>query len=531
MHEDHYPDFLSPSNLNTGDGEWPAYDEHSRFESASQEVAQHVEVAPEMARTAALSAMALACQGMVDVAFPNGNVVPTSLHLLTIAETGERKTTLENWFFNPIKRFQKDKKTESEHAQQAYQRQLKNWQTGEKILNKEWAKAFENEEPAEEIEQRQVKHDACKPQPPRTYQLIYENITPIALAYGLYENLPIACLVSSEAGNILEGKAMEDLPMLNSIWSGSSLDVTRRASPSFTLNDPRLTMALMAQPKVIDRFLEKRGEEAMDNGFLSRLLVIKPMSMIGKREGKGRAVDSATMDRFNQRVTTLLETSMDILAHEDRQRRVLAFTPSAKEHWRKINKTIEQAQAEHGKYFHTRGHGSKLMDNITRVAAIIHTFEGYEGDIDTPLLEYARQLCNGYSNHFIQYMAGNPEIVTLTNQLVRDIRRLGAGQQEGTYHFKKVMISQRGGGRHIRKPKNLNAAIKLLTQLGHLEEKSPGNFRFSETIIGNTKLHFKNGVDYYVDEILKYDEQELHVSGNGRYREFKQKPNISQHSH
>ncbi|WP_430468766.1 YfjI family protein [Vreelandella titanicae] len=524
MHESDHPyPSGSLSSLNSWEGKWPAYEEYSRFESASQEVAQHVEVALEMARTAALSAMAVACQGVVDVAYPSGNVVPTSLHLLTIAETGERKTALENWFFNPIKYFQKTKKAESEHAQKAYQRELKNWQTGERILNKAWAKAFENEELAEEIEQRQAKHDAKKPQPPCTYQLIYENVTPIALAYGLYENLPMACLLSSEAGSILEGKAMEDLPMFNSIWSGTPLEVTRRSSPSFTLNDPRLTMALMAQPKVIDRFLEKRGEEAKDNGFLSRLLVIKPTSMIGKREGKGRAVNSATMERFNERVTTLLDKSLDILARDDRQRRVLEFTPSAKERWQEIHLSIEQAMVEHGKYYHARGHGSKLMDNITRVAAIIHTFEGYEGDIDTSLLEYAWRLCNGYSNHFIQYMAGDPEIVTLTNQLVRDIRRLGENHQNGKYLFKKAKVSQRGGGRYIREPKHLNAAIKLLTQLGHLEENGRGNFRFSETIVGITDPHFKNGVDYHVEEILRYDEQENYSENGGRYAGFRQK--------
>ena len=85
---------------------WPAFDEHSLFESMSREVAQHVEVAPEMARTTALGAMAMACQGGIDVAYPNGHVVPVSLYLLTIANSGERKTALEAWFFKPIRDFQ-----------------------------------------------------------------------------------------------------------------------------------------------------------------------------------------------------------------------------------------------------------------------------------------------------------------------------------------------------------------------------------------------------------------------------------------
>lgn len=511
-----------PLALCTGEREWPAYCEHSLFESASQEIAQHVEVAPEMARTAALSAMAVACQGVVDVAFPNGNIVPTSLNLLTIAETGERKTALENWFFNPIKQFQKAKKEESECDQKSYYRKLKNWQSGEKSLSRKWTKAFENEEPLEEIEQRQIQHDASKPQPPRNHQFIYENTTPIALAYGLYENLPMACLVSSEAGSILEGKAMEDLPMLNSIWSGSPLDVTRRSSTSFTLNEPRLTMALMAQPKVIERFLEKRGEEAMDNGFLSRLLVIKPASMIGKREGNGRPVNATIMESFNERIKTLLETSIYILKKPNKSRRKLVFTPSAKERWREINLNIEQSQMEHGKYYHARGHGSKLMDNITRVAAIIHTFEGYEGDIGTSLLEYSYQLCNSYSNHFIQYMASTPEIVIFANHLVREIRKHGAPIGLDDYNFTRTKISQYGNSRSIRKTKNLNAAIQLLEQLGHLQENTRGNFLFSEIIIGARVPYLKNGIDYYVEELLRFEEQEFY-SDRGIYSGYRRK--------
>lgn len=516
--------FSSPFAQSNGfEEEWPAYDEHSRLESMTQEIAQHVEVAPEMARTAALSAMAMACQGVVDVAYPNNHVVPTSLYLLTIAETGERKTALENWMFKPIRDFQKTKKMESKNELEEYHRQLKNWQSDERALTKLRTKAFVDGEPTEQIERRQAELDKNRPKPPKNYQILYENITPIALAYGLYENLPMACLLSSEAGNILEGKAMEDLPMLNSLWSGSPLDVTRRTSPSFTLDDPRLTVALMAQPKVINRFLERRGEEAMDNGFLSRFLVIKPRSLVGIREGKGRAVSPGIMDRFHSRATELLEESFHILERSNRQRKVLEFTSSAKERWGVINAGIEKALAEHGHYEHARGHGNKLMDNITRVAAIIHTFEGYEGEIDTPLLEYSWRLCKRHSYHFMQYIAGDPEVVINTNQLVREIRRLAGDHQNDTYNIKKSHLRRNVRSKQLRESEHLNAAIKLLTQLGHLQETSKGNLTFSETIIGTTEPKFKNGIDYYVKEVARFEDQERYHDGRGMYEGYRMK--------
>lgn len=496
--------------------QWPAFDEQSLFESTSREVAQHVEVAPEMARTTALGAMAMACQGVVDVAFPNGHVVPTSLNLLTIADSGERKTALEDWFFKPIRDFQTVQKKERQQSMHVYQRDLKNWKNAEKALEKKRTQAFINGETTEEIERQQTELDAQKPQPLRVRQLIYENVTPSALAFSLYENVPLACLVSSEAGNIFEGRAFQDLPMFNSIWSGSTLDVARRSTESFTLENPRLSLALMAQPKVIERFLEKRGSEARDNGFLSRLIVIKPVSNIGNRKG-GHPVDQITSKAFSDRVTSLLMGAFAILDSKNQQRRILRFSPTAKIRWEEIHQSIEQYMAEHGKYYHARDHASKLIDNITRVAAILHTFEGYEGDISSEVLEYAHKLCNCYSDHYLEYLAGEPEIVTVTNELVREIRRLGNPSVGQTFSFKKTQLLQYGRGM-TRHPQKLDKALQLLIKLGHLQERGQSDYTFSEVIMNLTPI-LKNGVEYHVSELPLFEEQYFRVHTQGKYSE------------
>ena len=511
---------MTHTDLNQ-EGQWPVFDEQSLFESTSREVAQHVEVAPEMARTTALGAMAMACQGVFDVAFPNGHEVPTSLNLLTIADSGERKTALENWFFKPIRDFQTAQKKERQRSIQIYQRKLKNWENDEKALQKKRNQAFVKDENLEEIERQQVKLDGQKPQPMRLRQLIYENVTPSALAFSLYQNIPLACLVSSEAGNIFEGRAFQDLPMFNSIWSGSPIEVARRSTESFTLESPRLSLVLMAQPKVIDRFLEKRGSEARDNGFLSRLLVIKPVSWIGSRKG-GRPVDPDITKAFSDRVTHLLTEAFAILDSERQQRHILRFNPSAKMRWQEIQQSIEQDMAEHKQYYHARDHASKLIDNITRVAAILHAFEGYAGDINSDVLEYAYQLCKRYSNHYLKHLAGEPEIVTVTNELVREIRRLGSPGTERTFHFKKTPFLQKGRGQ-TRYPQKLDQALQLLTSLGHLRMIGPYDYEFSETILLHASPALKNGIDYHVNELLLFEQQEYQQTTGGRFNGYVEK--------
>ncbi|WP_414927279.1 DUF3987 domain-containing protein, partial [Pseudomonas zeae] len=72
---------------------WPCFLEHSLVEAAVTEAARELQVSREMAMMCAFGAMSMACQGHVDVQMPTGHQVPTSLMLLTIADSGERKTT------------------------------------------------------------------------------------------------------------------------------------------------------------------------------------------------------------------------------------------------------------------------------------------------------------------------------------------------------------------------------------------------------------------------------------------------------
>lgn len=55
------------------DGTWPKFDEASLFQAAVTEAAGAVQVAPEMAITSALGAMATACQGLIDVRLPTNH--------------------------------------------------------------------------------------------------------------------------------------------------------------------------------------------------------------------------------------------------------------------------------------------------------------------------------------------------------------------------------------------------------------------------------------------------------------------------
>ncbi|KXS36828.1 MAG: Uncharacterized protein AWU55_2839 [Halomonadaceae bacterium T82-2] len=484
---------------------WPTFREDSRFESAVVAVSDHVQVAYEMAASVALGAMATACQGLVDVEYPNGHRVPTSLMLLVAARSGERKTALEGCFFGPIRELQDEKTSELKQRQRDYQRELKNWQDKQKVLRKRMLKAFEDDQSTLTFEQRLADHDKEKPTPPTDYRLIYENTTPSALTYALHANIPNACLLSSEAGSLFTGKAFEDLYLFNALWSGSSISVDRRTSESFILNNARLTASLMIQPEIIQRFLEKRGDDAHGSGFLARFLFVYPTPKVGHRTELPNDLADADILPFQERLRELLIESIENL-DQKKPRRALTFSASAKLLWKKMYRRIEQETRPDQIYYHAEGHASKLMDNISRMAGVLHTFEGYEGEIGTKTLAYAYRLGRHYSRHYLDYIAGEPEIVTLGNRLVQDIRKL-SNYSHGVYQFVISDITQKTHPKLRRKDK-MKAALTLLKRLGHLQEKTHSKqLTFKDTVFGPQEPELKNGEVYYLEELPLFDEQ------------------------
>ncbi len=64
----------------------------------------------------ALAAASLACQSLADVQRAEGLTGPVGVFLLTVAESGERKTTADNLFLDPIRDWER---TQAELAEPA----------------------------------------------------------------------------------------------------------------------------------------------------------------------------------------------------------------------------------------------------------------------------------------------------------------------------------------------------------------------------------------------------------------------------
>ncbi len=86
----------------SGDREFPIHVFPARVGNAIYEIVQHTQAPLPMVAAEMLGVISLACQNRIDVCRLNNLRSPTSLFIVTIAESGERKSTVSKLLMKPI---------------------------------------------------------------------------------------------------------------------------------------------------------------------------------------------------------------------------------------------------------------------------------------------------------------------------------------------------------------------------------------------------------------------------------------------
>ena len=342
------------------------------------EVQANIQVPVELVLMTALAALSISCQNLIDVQLPIDNTVPTSLMLLLIADSGERKSTVEKKLFASIREF--------EHAQfDLYTEQLAEWEMADSVVQQKQkglkdtirklaSKGLDTSNEEEQLTEMALKRVS----PPKKFKLLYENATSEALFSGLSNDFPAAGLVSSEGANIFKSTAFKDFGKQNAIWSGEDIVVDRVKGESYRIRDARLTVFIMVQPAILQDYLETQGRNARDSGLLARALMYQPQSTQGQRYINNTTTSWEHIHRFNERIKSLLEMNVNQVG---RERKAIRFSTEAAEAWVRYFNFVESHMNPMGIYQQAKDHASKLAENVGRVAALLHFFEGYDGDI------------------------------------------------------------------------------------------------------------------------------------------------------
>lgn len=418
--------------------------------------------------SAVLSSISLSLQGLVDVRKPSGGVSPCSLMLLSIAESGDRKSTVDKVALKAVRDIQCEQDIEYERLVSRWKIQHKVWGIQQRTAQKRIEKAAIKCEETLELEVRYAEVLGFEPVHPRRFKLLYEDSSSEALFRGLYQNYPSAGVVSSEGGGALKGAALNDFSKQNALWSGDGVYVDRISREGFTLNNARLTVSLMVQPGVFEDYMSKRGGLSKSSGYWARFLVCSPESIQGNRDFdiSDNFAESVNVEVLYRVISGFVGLNVGKLVGEDFSRSVLEFDDQAKLEWIAFSRFVEAHIADGGFWSSMKDHASKLADNVARLAALFHCFENgcVEGKISKEMMVAAINLGLWYSGEYAKIFSRDGRLESDARTL---ISWMLSKTTTGGSSFPKGYILKYGPSR-LRKKSDLDEIIVYLQSKGFI---------------------------------------------------------------
>jgi putative DNA primase/helicase len=445
--------------------------------AAVEEVAGFVKAPLPMVASSALAALSLAIQAHADAKRAEKLHGPVGLFLLTIADSGERKSTCDGFFTRAIRDYEEAQAEAAKPILKDHRAAIEAWEAkraGIKESIRQLAKAGKPTHGAESS-LRDLEHD--KPEPPKIPRLLYADATPEALAYGLAKQWPSGGVVSAEAGIVFgshgmgKDSVMRNLGLLNQLWDGTSLTIDRRSTESFTVRGARLTVALQVQEPTLREFFTRSGALARGTGFLARFLVAWPESTQGQRLFTEAPANWPHLAAFHRRIAAILDQPAPIDEDGALTPPLLPLTLEAKAAWVEYHDAIEGELASGGELYDVRDVASKSADNAARLATLFQMFDGAGGAIGAEAFEGASRITAWHLNEARRFFGE----LALPAELV-DAARLDSWLiehcQNGRTHFVgKNHVRQHGP---LRDGARLDAAIRELAELDRLGLEKSG---------------------------------------------------------
>ena len=167
---------------------------------------ENVKLPIEIAAASILANCAFATQCHYDVINPMGNVSPSSLNFLTVAESGERKSAADKYAIEPTRNHQSILKEECEKRSKTYKTEIAVWNAKSKAIMRNAKSISKNEMLA-----RLNDENECGPKPelPLNYKLLISNPTIEGIDTHFKYGHPSAAIFSDEGSIFLGGYSLD----------------------------------------------------------------------------------------------------------------------------------------------------------------------------------------------------------------------------------------------------------------------------------------------------------------------------------
>lgn len=461
------------------------------------EVQQFVQAPMAMVACSAMATVSVACQARNDVERARGLTGPTGLYFLTVAESGERKSTLDGHFSKPIHEYEKKQAADAEAELKDYAADLAHWAATKKGLEQAATRKAESSDKmqtdAKDLRQRLRDHEQQKPALPVIPRLIYRDATPEALLHGIAKEWPSVALMSSEGGIVFGGHGMSkdsltrNLATINELWDGKPIRTDRRAVDASHNAEGRMTVAIQVQPVIFGAFVHSSDQQARGSGFLARFLVACPESTQGKRLFMEAPEHWPMLEHYRARITELLSLPQQV----DQGRvnpNLLHLSHEAKQVWIAFHDEIEVQLAEDGELHNVRDVASKIADNAARIAALFHVISGETGNIEANVMANACRVARWHLNES-RRLLNTPTNPTVGSAQVLDRWLVEKFKQKAVTKMSFTDILKHGPSR-LRNKALLEGALAALSELNRakLVDGVPRTVHINPALIQDSHL-------------------------------------------
>ena len=424
-----------------------------------------------------LAAASLAAQAHYDIKLPWGERKPLSLFLLTVGESGERKTGVDDLVLGAAKVQERADMEAYALELKTYESKLAAWTQATDAARKVVTSGKKGAATALEVREAA---DKCgeKPEPPIVPLCFMTDPT----VEGMYKQLaigkPSVALFSDEGGLLIGGHALNSDNALKTmarwckLWDGAPFDRVRAGDGAGVLYGRRMALHQLAQPDVMTKLLSDRM--ANGQGLLARCLVAWPESTIGTRhiEKYEWAGDRHELKRLFSVFKGLMEAEPQSgKSVQELDPVELPLTDEAKALAMAANNQFETLMARGADLAELRDRTSKAVENACRIAGVLAVIEGGLSvqAIDTGHLERALILVQWYLAEALRIRgaAAIPQSVIDAELLSAWLRERGFKQ----FRSKQVL---RSGPNQLRNKTRLTAATNELVTNGYLAENDKG---------------------------------------------------------
>lgn len=336
-------------------------------------IASAVQVPDALAAQSVLTAAALAAQPHANVV-RLGQRIPLAIFGLTVAESGDRKSSADRLALFAHREYQQKLKRVYVHTSREFRNLREAYQ-------KAYAAVLEktkNSEPEVVAAELNKLNEPVEPQNPI---ILVDDPTIEGLQKSLLRGHPSQGFFSDEAGQFFGGYAgrpenlLKSVSALSRLWDGAPITRTRSTEgESATRSGCRLSAHLMMQPVVAQEVLT--NPMLNGQGLLARFLIAWPASLSGTR--LYRDIDPTRDDRliaFWQRMDALLATPLRLDEQNELSPPDLKLEPAALSAWIRYHDDVEKTLGRGGELHEIKPTAAKSAENALRIAGVIAVTE------------------------------------------------------------------------------------------------------------------------------------------------------------